>query len=74
MFPLLRVIPQWNRQMSSMLIKGWKGIRWVLGRWSRQMSFKKSSSRVERERPLSGVARKARGEALGKLAKKDSKS
>jgi hypothetical protein len=34
----------------------------VLGRWSRQMSFKRSSSRkVERERPLGGVARKAKG-------------
>jgi hypothetical protein len=30
------------------------------------MSFKKSSSRkVERERPLGGVARQARGKALG---------
>jgi hypothetical protein len=37
----------------------------VLGRWSRQMSFKKSSSRkVERERPLGGVARQAKGKAL----------
>jgi hypothetical protein len=40
--------------------------RWVLGRWSHQMSFKMSSSRkVERERPLGGVARKAKGKALG---------
>jgi hypothetical protein len=38
----------------------------VLGRWSRQMSFKMSSSRkVERERPLGGVTRKAKGKALG---------
>jgi hypothetical protein len=29
------------------------------------MSFKKSSSRVERESPLGGVARKAREKALG---------
>jgi hypothetical protein len=43
-----------------------EGIRWVLGRWSRQMSFKESSSRkVERERPLGGVARKARVKDLG---------
>jgi hypothetical protein len=45
-----------------------RGIRekWVLGRWSRQMSFKMSSSRrVERERPLGGVARQAKGKALG---------
>jgi hypothetical protein len=50
-----------------MLIKGWKGIRekWVFGRWTRQMSFKKSSSRqVERERPSGGVARQAKGKAL----------
>jgi hypothetical protein len=33
--------------------------KWVLGRWSHQMSFKKISSRkVERERPLGGVTRK----------------
>jgi hypothetical protein len=51
--------------MSSRLIKGWKGIRWVLGRWSHQMSFKKSSSKVERECPLGGVARQAREKALG---------
>jgi hypothetical protein len=25
MVPLLRVIPQWSRQMRSRLIKGWKG-------------------------------------------------
>jgi hypothetical protein len=29
------------------------------------MSFKKSSSRVERERPLGGVARKAREKGFG---------
>jgi hypothetical protein len=29
------------------------------------MSFKKSSSRVERERPLGGVARQAREKDLG---------
>jgi hypothetical protein len=56
--------------MRLMLIKGWKGGKRekerVLGRWSRQMSFKMSSSRkVERERPLGGVARKAKGKALG---------
>jgi hypothetical protein len=27
------------------VIKGWKGIRWVLGRWSHHMTFKKSSSK-----------------------------
>jgi hypothetical protein len=55
-------------QMRSRLIKGWKGIireRWVLGRWSRQMSFRKSLSRVEGEHPSGGVTRKARGKALG---------
>jgi hypothetical protein len=37
-----------------------------MGRWSRQMSFKMSSSRKrERERPLGGVARQAKGKALG---------
>jgi hypothetical protein len=54
--------------MRLILIKGWKGIKekWVLGRWSCQMSFKKRSSRkLERERPLSGVARQARKKALG---------
>jgi hypothetical protein len=40
--------------------------RWVRGKWSRQMSFKKSSLRkVEREHPLGGVARKAREKDLG---------
>jgi hypothetical protein len=66
MVPSLKVEPQWSPQMRLMLIKGWKGgKRWVLGRWSRQMSFKMSSSRrVERECPL-GVAKKAKGKALG---------
>jgi hypothetical protein len=55
MVPLLRVIPQWSHQMRSRLIKGWKRgnkERWVLGRWSRQMNLKKSSSRVEGELPF----------------------
>jgi hypothetical protein len=41
--------------MISRLIKGWKGgnkERWVPRRWSRRMSFKRISSRVEREREL----------------------
>jgi hypothetical protein len=42
--------------------------RRILGRWSRQMSFKKSSSRVEGERPSSGVSRKARGKGFGMVA------
>jgi hypothetical protein len=42
------------------------GKRWVLGRWSRQTSFKMiSPRRVERERPLGGFARQAKGKALG---------
>jgi hypothetical protein len=31
MFPLLRVIPQWSHQMSSRLIKGWKGEKGKVG-------------------------------------------
>jgi hypothetical protein len=47
--------------MSSRLIQGWKRIRWVLGRWSHQMNFRRSSSRkVEMEIPFGGVTRKAR--------------
>jgi hypothetical protein len=72
MVPLLRVIPQWSRQMNSRLIKGWKRgnkERWVLGRWSHQMSLKKNSSKVERERPLGGVARKARERLWDSLPK-----
>jgi hypothetical protein len=39
--------------------------KWVCGRWSRQMNFKVSSSRKrEKERPLGGVARQAKGKAL----------
>jgi len=37
----------------------------VLGRWSCQMSFKKSSSKVKRECPLGGVTMQAREKALG---------
>jgi hypothetical protein len=38
----------------------------VLGRWSRKMSFKKrSSKKVESERPLGGFSRQAREEDLG---------
>jgi hypothetical protein len=43
-----------------------KGGFW--GRWSCQISFKKSSSRVEGERPSSGVARQARGKGFGMVA------
>jgi len=39
--------------------------RWIMGWWSRQMSFKKSSSRVEGELPSSGVTRKARDKGFG---------
>jgi hypothetical protein len=45
MVPLLRVIPQWSLRMSSRAHQGWKGNRWVLGRWSHH---EKSSSRVEK--------------------------
>jgi hypothetical protein len=68
MFPSLRVITQQSHQMSSKIRKGWKMIRekWVMGRWSRQIRFKISSSRkIEREHPLGGVARQAKGKALG---------
>jgi hypothetical protein len=38
------------------------GERRIMGRWSRQMSFNMSSSRKrERECPLGGVARQAKG-------------
>jgi len=60
MVPSLKVIPQWSCKMSSRLIKGWKGEKGKSGslrRWSRQMSFKKSSSKVQREIPLGGVTR-----------------
>jgi hypothetical protein len=33
MVPLLRVIPQWSHQMSSRLIKGWKGKKGKVGSW-----------------------------------------
>jgi hypothetical protein len=39
--------------------------RWVLGRWSRQISFKKSSSRVEKGTFFNGVSRKAKGKGFG---------
>jgi hypothetical protein len=46
------------------------GERSILGRWSHQMSFKMISSRKrERERPLGGVARQAKGKDLGYLTK-----
>jgi hypothetical protein len=42
------------------------GKRRIMRRWSRQMSFKMNSSRkVQRERSLGGVTRKAKGKALG---------
>jgi hypothetical protein len=55
--------------MISRLIKGWKGgnkERWVLGRWSRQMSFKRSSSRVEKRTFFNGVAKQAKGKGFGR--------
>jgi hypothetical protein len=46
------------------------GERRILGRWSRQMSFKMSSSRKrERERPLGGVASKLRERLWDSLPK-----
>jgi hypothetical protein len=54
--------------MRSRITKGWKRIRekWVMGRWSHQMSFKMISSRKRgRESPLGGVTRKDKGKALG---------
>jgi hypothetical protein len=56
------------RRFESPWGKSLKG-RWILGRWSRQMSFKKSSSKVEGERPSSGVARKARERLWDSLPK-----
>jgi hypothetical protein len=54
--------------MNLMFIKnGGKG-KGTFHKWSRQMSFKKSSSKVEGERPSSGVARKARGKGFGMVA------
>jgi hypothetical protein len=42
------------------------GERRIMGRWSHQMSFNMISSRkMERECPLGGVTRKAKGKALG---------
>jgi hypothetical protein len=42
------------------------GERRIMGRWSREMSFKiKSSRKVEMECPLDGVVRKAKEKALG---------
>jgi hypothetical protein len=55
MVPILRVINQWSRRMNSRLIKGWKRgnkERWVLGRWSLQMRFKKSSLKGEKGKSL----------------------
>jgi hypothetical protein len=54
---LRRLEPPWAKRFGSGR---------VLGRWIRQTSFKKISSRkAERERPLGGVARQAKGKALG---------
>jgi hypothetical protein len=39
--------------------------RWVHGKWSRQMSFKKISSRVEKGTFFNGVARQAKGKGFG---------
>jgi hypothetical protein len=39
--------------------------RQILGRWSRHMRFKKSSSKLGGEHPSSGVAMKARGKGFG---------
>jgi hypothetical protein len=55
------------RRFESPWGKSLKG-RQILGRWSHQMSFKKSSSRVEGEHPSSGVTRKARGKGFGMVA------
>jgi hypothetical protein len=42
------------------------GERRIMGRWIRQMSLNmKSSRKRERERPLGGVARQAKGKDLG---------
>jgi len=58
--------------MSSRIIKGWKRgnkERWVIGRWIHQMSLEKNSSKMERERPLGGVSRKARERILDSFPK-----
>jgi hypothetical protein len=39
--------------------------RWVLRLWSHQMNFMKISSKVKRELPSNGVARKLRVKDLG---------
>jgi hypothetical protein len=60
--PLTEKTPQRSCQVRLSLTKGGKGKgeRWV---WKveSQMNFKESSSRVERERSLGGVVRKAKG-------------
>jgi hypothetical protein len=48
-----------------MMERGKKGKGGFLRRCSRQMNFKKSSSKVEKELPLGGVTRQAREKALG---------
>jgi hypothetical protein len=51
-------------------IKAHQRMERVIGeRWSRWMNFKKSSSRVEGECPLGGVARKARERLWDSLSK-----
>jgi len=57
---LRRFEPPWGKN-----IKG----RRVMGMWNRQMNFKKSSSKLERERALGGVARQARERLWGSLPK-----
>jgi hypothetical protein len=49
------------RRLESSGGKGW----WVLGWWSRQMSFMEGSSRMERELPSNGVVRQAMGKGFG---------
>ena len=60
----LNGVTRWD-QDSSKDAKGERGKGRVLGRWSRQMSFKKILSRVEREHHLGGVTRKSRGKGFG---------
>jgi hypothetical protein len=56
------------RRFEPPLGKTLKGRR-VLGRWSCQMSFKKSSSKVEGGHPLAGVVRKDRERLWDSLPK-----
>jgi hypothetical protein len=55
------------RRIESPRGKSLKGRR-IMGRWSRQMGFKKSSSRVKGEHLSSGVIRKSRGKGFGMVA------